>query len=117
MSTGALDVDDCCISATRRSQKVLHSVPPDVVRDTDPAARRYGDLPCRREDPELWFGPHPAQVAQAKALCAACPVREACLLGALERREAAGVWGGELLENGAIIAVKRPRGRPRKNAA
>jgi WhiB family redox-sensing transcriptional regulator len=44
-------------------------------------------------------------------------VREACLLGALERREAAGVWGGELLENGAIIAVKRARGRPRKNAA
>ena len=95
----------------------LHSVPAGSVRAADPAERRYADLPCRRHDPDLWFGQHPSQVEMAKALCAECPVREACLLGALERREAAGVWGGQLLENGTIIAVKRPRGRPRKNAA
>ncbi|MBR7560709.1 WhiB family transcriptional regulator, partial [Mycobacterium tuberculosis] len=28
-----------------------------------------------------------------------------------------GVWGGEIFERGAVIARKRPRGRPRKNAA
>jgi WhiB family redox-sensing transcriptional regulator len=27
------------------------------------------------------------------------------------------VWGGELFENGTIVTFKRPRGRPRKDAA
>jgi WhiB family redox-sensing transcriptional regulator len=75
------------------------------------------DLPCVRHDSELWFAQHPAQIEQAKELCGECPVRETCLLGALARGEAAGVWGGQLLENGVIIAHKRGRGRPRKNAA
>ena len=74
-------------------------------------------LPCQQEDPELWFAEHPNAIAYAKSLCAECPVREACLAGALERRETAGVWGGELLVNGAIVAHKRGRGRPRKAVA
>ncbi len=71
-------------------------------------------LPCRREDPELWFAESPADLEQAKSYCAGCPLRAACLAGALERREPWGVWGGELFERGAVIARKRPRGRPRK---
>jgi WhiB family redox-sensing transcriptional regulator len=43
-------------------------------------------------------------------------VRSACLAGALQRGEPCGVWGGELLLNGTVIADKRPRGRPRKAA-
>jgi WhiB family transcriptional regulator, redox-sensing transcriptional regulator len=82
-----------------------------------PALPKRDDLPCLRHDPELWFAQHPAQIEQAKALCGECPVREACLIGALARGEAAGVWGGQLLENGVILAKKRGRGRPRKNAA
>jgi|tagenome__1003787_1003787.scaffolds.fasta_scaffold20789534_3 WhiB family redox-sensing transcriptional regulator len=82
-----------------------------------PASPTSSDLPCLRHDPELWFAQHPAQIEQAKALCAECPIREACLLGALARGEAAGVWGGQLLDNGVILAQKRGRGRPRKNAA
>jgi WhiB family redox-sensing transcriptional regulator len=39
------------------------------------------------------------------------------LAGALARREAAGVWGGQIFDNGEIIASKRGRGRPRKDAA
>jgi WhiB family redox-sensing transcriptional regulator len=27
------------------------------------------------------------------------------------------VWGGEIFERGVIVARKRPRGRPRKDAA
>jgi WhiB family transcriptional regulator, redox-sensing transcriptional regulator len=72
------------------------------------------DLPCT-EDPELFFAESPQDVEQAKALCRGCRARLACLAGALERREPWGVWGGELLLGGAIVARKRPRGRPRKN--
>jgi WhiB family redox-sensing transcriptional regulator len=52
------------------------------------------------------------QVAEAKSLCGVCPVRAQCLEGALSRQEPAGVWGGELFEDGRIIAKKRKAGRP-----
>ena len=71
-------------------------------------------LPCT-EDPELFFAESPQDVEQAKAMCRGCRARLACLVGALERREPWGVWGGELLMNGAIVPRKRPRGRPRKD--
>jgi WhiB family transcriptional regulator, redox-sensing transcriptional regulator len=74
-------------------------------------------LPCRVNDPELWFAELPADVEFAKALCQSCPVRQLCLGGALERREPWGVWGGELFLQGTVIPRKRPRGRPRKDAA
>ena len=74
-------------------------------------------LPCRVEDPELWFAESPAQLEKAKAHCADCPVQAACLAGALARREPWGVWGGEIFERGVVIPRKRPRGRPRKVAA
>ncbi len=72
-------------------------------------------LPCRRDDPELWFAETPTDVELAKALCQECPVRRECLAGALERREPWGVWGGELFLHGVVIPRKRPRGRPRKS--
>ena len=71
-------------------------------------------LPCRSNDPELFFAESPADVELAKALCRTCPVRSECLAGALDRREPWGVWGGELLVSGAVVARKRPRGRPPK---
>lgn len=71
-------------------------------------------LPCRQETDDLWFSDNPADLEQAKVLCASCPVRRTCLAGALERREFTGVWGGEILDRGAVIARKRPRGRPSK---
>ena len=76
---------------------------------------RRGALPCRVNNPELWFAESPADVEHAKALCQDCPVRALCLDGALERREPWGVWGGELFLQGVVIPRKRPRGRPRKN--
>jgi WhiB family redox-sensing transcriptional regulator len=72
------------------------------------------ELPCRSNDPELFFAESPADVELAKALCRTCPLMEECLAGALDRREPWGVWGGQLLVHGAIVARKRPRGRPRK---
>ena len=75
------------------------------------------DLPCRTFDADLWFADDPRDLERAKALCADCPLRTACLQSALDRAEPWGVWGGEILDRGVVIARKRPRGRPRKNAA
>jgi WhiB family redox-sensing transcriptional regulator len=72
------------------------------------------DIPCRVLDPDLWFAESPTDLDRAKQLCQDCPARLACLSGALERREPWGVWGGEIFVGGAIVARKRPRGRPRK---
>ena len=80
--------------------------------DGQPSDRRT--LPCRVGDPDLWFAESPAQLEQAKSLCAQCPVRSVCLAGALDRGEPWGVWGGEIFDHGVVIARKRPRGRPRK---
>jgi WhiB family transcriptional regulator, redox-sensing transcriptional regulator len=74
-------------------------------------------LPCWDEDPELFFAESPADVELAKTVCVTCPARLACLAGALARREPYGVWGGELVIQGVVVARKRPRGRPRKEAA
>lgn len=71
------------------------------------------ELPCRN-DPDLFFAESPEDVEHAKSLCGGCPVRRACLAGALQRREPWGVWGGELFAQGVVVPRKRPRGRPRK---
>ena len=85
-----------------------------LVDDGIQAAEAGEQLPCRANDPELWFAERPDDVEFAKALCVTCPLRAACLAGALERAEPWGVWGGELFDQGVVIPRKRPRGRPRK---
>jgi WhiB family redox-sensing transcriptional regulator len=80
----------------------------------DAAPRAGLDLPCRSGDADLWFAESPAELERAKAFCADCPVRAACLAGALEREEPWGVWGGEIFERGVVVPRKRPRGRPSK---
>jgi len=73
-------------------------------------------IPCRSNDPELWFAERTAEVERAKALCRTCPLLDGCLAGAIERAEPWGVWGGEVFVAGQVVAVKRGRGRPRKEA-
>ena len=62
-------------------------------------ARRAADLgnplPCS-DDTQLWFSEHPADLELAKAMCESCPLRRACLAGAIDRAEPFGVWGGEI---------------------
>ena len=90
----------------------------DQLDPLDPLSKQCpDDVPCRVQNADLWFAETPGELEQAKAMCQVCPARLACLAGALERREPWGVWGGEIFERGTVIARKRPRGRPRKDAA
>jgi WhiB family redox-sensing transcriptional regulator len=57
---------------------------------------------CRGADANIFFPPtqpeskeeRTMREAQAKSVCAACPVREQCLTFALTTREPHGIWGG-----------------------
>ncbi|MFI0515829.1 WhiB family transcriptional regulator [Streptomyces sp. WSLK1-5] len=75
---------------------------------------------CVDEDPELFFpigdtGPALLQIEEAKAVCRRCPLIESCLESALERGEAAGVWGG--LSEKERRSLKRREARRRAVAA
>lgn len=76
---------------------------------------------CRDKDPELFFpiiGPrdgltakavHRAladQIADAKAVCARCPVEPECLEAGLAERD--GIWGGTTPEERAVVRNTRP---------
>lgn len=87
----------------------------DPIR-SDVTATRL-DVPCQANDPDMWFAENPRDLELAKSLCEPCPLRAQCLAAALDRGEPWGVWGGEILERGVVIARKRPRGRPRKTVA
>jgi WhiB family redox-sensing transcriptional regulator len=63
----------------------------------------------------LFFSDELIDIARAKAICAKCSLAAECLAGAIARDEPWGVWGGELISNGRVVANKRPRGRPPKN--
>ena len=65
---------------------------------------------------QLFFSEELQDIAAAKRICGECPALEPCLVGAIERREPWGVWGGQLFLNGRILASKRRRGRPPKVA-
>lgn len=48
--------------------------------------------------------------AKALEFCARCPVRDACLVDALKRRERHGIWGGLLpYERDRVRGVRRKR--------
>ncbi|MEU4261779.1 WhiB family transcriptional regulator [Streptomyces sp. NPDC025273] len=74
---------------------------------------------CRDEDPDLFFpigstGPALVQTEDAKAVCAACPVRDQCLEWALENGQDSGVWGG-LSENERRALKRRSRRQARSH--
>lgn len=57
------------------------------------------DAACRTDvtavSPQHWFQETEARAALAKAICARCPVQEACLDYALRTQQPWGVWGGQ----------------------
>ena len=67
---------------------------------------------CRHYDPDLFFpiaprGPAAVQLAQAKQVCAHCPVQDHCLEYALETGQKFGVWGGASEEERRLIRGRR----------
>lgn len=80
------------------------------------AACRTNDLDWQTK--EAFFADTAAERRPAKKICAACPVKMACLTAALERGETWGVWGGcdeielrralRMDTNGTERARKRP---------
>ena len=49
---------------------------------------------CAQTDPEVFFPEKGFPAQDARRVCTACPVRDACLDYALTNRERYGVWGG-----------------------
>jgi WhiB family transcriptional regulator, redox-sensing transcriptional regulator len=98
-----------------RVMSITMSAPAESVESKTCRERSTLSVPCHVGDPDLWFAENPRDLERAKALCADCPIRRECLAVALERQEPWGVWGGEIIDRGTVIARKRPRGRPRKN--
>ncbi|MEU1202084.1 WhiB family transcriptional regulator [Streptomyces sp. NPDC005813] len=77
---------------------------------------------CRSVDPDLFFpigntGPAVLQIEEAKAVCRACPVREACLRWALDTGQAIGVWGGTSEAERRALARREARRRSRDTTA
>jgi WhiB family redox-sensing transcriptional regulator len=52
------------------------------------------DAACADADPSLFFVDHGKPASEAKAICAGCPVCDACLDFALQTKERFGIWGG-----------------------
>jgi len=108
-------IDDVAVAEAELVRATAMSMPVAIVpAPALPGAGNARALPCAG-DPDLFFAESPDDVELAKSLCSDCPVRPACLAGAVQRREPWGVWGGELFIRGEIVARKRGRGRPRKN--
>jgi WhiB family transcriptional regulator, redox-sensing transcriptional regulator len=90
-----------------------------VKEVTGMATIRWQDrAACRDEDPELFFPvgvptakPYQAQEADAKKVCARCPVRTECLTWALETGLDHGVWGGLTEHERRALLARRARRR------
>lgn len=50
---------------------------------------------CAQVGGDEWFPDKGGSVRDAKRICMACPVREACLQYALDNVERFGIWGGK----------------------
>ena len=72
----------------------------DLMRSTLIDALAIGELSwqdyanCRGADADLFFPERGASTRKAKAICAACDVRQECLDYAIASGEKFGIWGG-----------------------
>lgn len=76
----------------------IDSFLPDTALDMSRAACASGLF-----DPEMWFPDPKDEVtrSRAEAVCAVCPIRDACLDFGVDNRMT-GVWGGVSLVRGKV---------------
>jgi WhiB family transcriptional regulator, redox-sensing transcriptional regulator len=86
-------------TAAQRARRARRNPPRRPVPQASPLV--LAAAACKGADPDLFFGPDAelvtarrAREAKAKAICAGCPVRAACLAYALNAHQDFGVWGG-----------------------
>jgi WhiB family transcriptional regulator, redox-sensing transcriptional regulator len=85
---------------------------------TLPSIDWFADAACRDADVDVFFPASEAGAEPAKAICATCPVREACLEYALETRPADGVFGGlTATERHRLIRRRQKAARKEKEQA
>lgn len=95
---------------------------PEQPRRAAPDVTWMDRAGCRGEDLMLFFGADGERPPErdyrerkAKAICAQCPVRSACLIHAFDHPERSGTWGGLGEEDRA--SARRRRMRRQANAA
>jgi hypothetical protein len=96
------------------------ALPPLTIRELTSLMHRAN--PACTGQPGLFFprdafedeppADHAARVAAARQVCAACPVRPACLAYALKTRPETGVWGGHDADAGELAYLTRAAARP-----
>lgn len=87
---------------------------PETFTTYDPDEWRL-EAACRDLDTAIFFPDTDDGIARAKAVCASCPVREACREFALVTRQDDGVWGG--LDENERRRVRRRRQEVARKAA
>lgn len=75
------------------------------ARDTPPVAA-LPDRACAGHDPAIFFPEQGGPASPAKAICARCPHRQACLDWAIATGQAFGIWGGKSPDERAQMAVR-----------
>ncbi len=86
-----------CSPAGRNAPTTTHS---SVLRERYDAESWRPLAACRDVNSDLFFpigstGAAVVEIAQAKAVCAGCPVRRACLAFAVTTNQEFGIWGGQ----------------------
>jgi WhiB family redox-sensing transcriptional regulator len=85
---------------------------------TLPSIEWFAEAACRGVETAVFFPKSDADAGPAKAICATCPVREACLEYALTTRPAEGVFGGMTpIERHRLIRRRQKAARKEREAA
>jgi WhiB family transcriptional regulator, redox-sensing transcriptional regulator len=84
----------------------------------DNRAEWWSRAACLTADPELFFPISPGgaahtQITSAKAVCARCEIRPACLQYALGAGSVAGIWGGTTEEERRLLRQRERKAHAR----
>lgn len=77
------------------------------LADSDPADNPWSGALCAETNPEAFFPEQGGNTAEAKKLCAKCPVMDQCREEALANDERYGIWGGLTPNDRARILRER----------